>query len=179
MIGATMWEGNGYMDKSDRPIIRVQRTGLEMAIEIVCAAVFAMMVVGVAVVWADLPVQIPVHFGWSGAPDAWGSKSSLISGLLVAGLIYAGLTLMRSYPHKYNYPWAITMENAEVQYRLACMLVAWLKLETISMFALIAWMQIRTASGAMSGLLRGPLVVLLVLLFATLGVYVYLGRRAR
>jgi uncharacterized membrane protein len=167
------------MNNNERPVIHLPREGLELPVEIACVVVLVGTAALVALSWAGLPQQIPVHFGWSGGPDQWGSKSYLIIGLLVAGLVYAGLTRMRSYPHKLNYPWAITAENAEVQYRLAIVTVAWLKLETLSIFALVMWTQVRVASGAMSELATAPIAVLTALLSVTLGVYVYLGLRAR
>jgi len=47
---------------------------------------------------------IPVHYGFSGQPDAWGGKIELLELPVVSVLLYFGLTLLARYPHKFNYP---------------------------------------------------------------------------
>ncbi|NLG84106.1 MAG: hypothetical protein GX493_05750 [Firmicutes bacterium] len=45
--------------------------------------------------------------------------------------MYAVLSIVRRYPHRFNFPWEITEANAEAQYRIARHMLACLKAETI------------------------------------------------
>lgn len=102
--------------------------------------------------WFSLPEKIPTHFGATGEPDGWGSKSMLVVLFILIVVLYIGLTILRRYPHKYNYLWPITAQNAAAHYRLARQLVGFLKCTIVWMFAYIAWQTIQTALGHATGL---------------------------
>lgn len=121
--------------------------------------------------WFSLPAKIPTHFGASGEPDGWGSKYMLFALFVLAAVLYIGLTILRRYPHKYNYLWPITAQNAAAHYRLARQLVSFLKCKIVGMFAYIAWQTIQTALGNTNGLGLAFLPIVLVLDFGTIIFY--------
>ncbi|MCL4709172.1 DUF1648 domain-containing protein [bacterium] len=121
--------------------------------------------------WFSLPEKIPTHFGATGEPDGWGSKYMLLALFLLAVVLYIGLTILRRYPHKYNYLWPITAQNAAAHYRLARQLVGFLKCTMVWMFAYIAWQTIQTALGNATGLSLAFLPFVLVLDFGTIIFY--------
>lgn len=74
--------------------------------------------------WAELPAAVPVHFGVSGEPDAWGPRSTVILLYVLGVVMYVALTFAERVPHTYNYPVEITEENAGRQYALGRELMA-------------------------------------------------------
>ena len=69
--------------------------------------------------------------------------------------------------------------NAERQYGLCRRLLSALKTEIVWYFAYIEWRTVRTALGKTDGLGKMALPVFLLLLFATLGYYIWQSRKAR
>jgi hypothetical protein len=67
----------------------------------------------------------------------------------------------------------ITAENAERQYRLARQFLAVLKAELIWVFTLINWASIGVALERCNGLGIFFLPVFLIIVFGTIGVYIY------
>jgi len=57
--------------------------------------------------------------GLSGQPDAWGDKAAIWILPAVAAFFDVMWAVLANYPHTFNYPVAITEENARVQYQLA------------------------------------------------------------
>jgi hypothetical protein len=88
-------------------------------------------------------------------------------------ILYLMLTVANRYPHKFNYLWPITAQNAREQYRLARLLLVWLKAEVIILFTFLEWATIRVALGQAEGLGVIFLPVVLVVMFGTVGIYFY------
>src|SRR5260370_8870297 len=151
---------------------------LQIAYEVVAASGLLFHLVLIARAWASLPTTIPVHYGFSGQPDAWGGKIELLELPVVSVLLYLGLTWLARYPHKFNYPWTITERNAEKQYRLAKFLVGALKGLLVWLFTVISWQTIRVAMGQPEGLGGSFAVVILHITELTGIVYVLLARTA-
>jgi len=123
--------------------------------------------------WAALPAVIPTHFGFSGQADDWSSKKWLLLLPALSLVLYIGLTWLSRYPHKLNYPWQVTERNAKRQYYLAASLVDVLKAELMWLFAIITWQAIRVAMGEAVGLGIAFLPIVLVLMGATVIIYLY------
>lgn len=111
--------------------------------------------------WNVLPATIPVHFGLDGQPDRFGDKSEILILLVLNVVVYVGLTYLARFPHKFNYPWAITPANAEGQYRLAVNLMKVIKAEVNCLFAVISLLIVGVSLGYMAGL--GSFFLLFVL----------------
>jgi hypothetical protein len=133
----------------------------------------------VSLFWAALPGLIPSHFDWTGAPDGWSRKAMILLYPAASLIFYLGLTIALRFPQHFNYPWPITDQNAEVQYRLACSLLSWLKVEVIWLFVYLAWMTIWVALGHAQGLSAAFVPIVLGVIFGTVGIYFYQAYRAR
>ena len=58
---------------------------------------------------------------------------------IVALMLYALFTVLSRFPHRLNYPWAITEQNARSQYTHAQELLAAVKVSVVCMMAYISW----------------------------------------
>lgn len=160
-----------------RPRIRISLTPLEFILEVISL----LGLVGAAYMlirfWPELPMVIPKHFGFSGEVDGWGDRSSLHV-LLGANLfIYIMMTVVRLFPHTFNYPLAITADNAARQYQLAIWYMALLKAQVVWLFVYLQWQIIQVALGNSSGL--GSWLIIAVLLALLLPMLIYVGHKYR
>lgn len=162
-----------------QPKIKLPFSRLELGLEAAAIAGIVFMVLMIIKLWAILPATIPSHFNGAGQPDGYSGKNSLIIMPVVGMALYLMLSVIRLFPHICNYPWPITEENAQVQYRLAIYMLAWLKVEIMWSFAYINWSTMQVALKQSSGLGEGFLIVMLIAIFGTLGVYFYMAFRSR
>ena len=121
--------------------------------------------------WAILPDRIPTHYNFSGQPNSWGGKGTLIILPLVALFNFIVMAVLERFPHIYNYPVAITETNTNRQYTLARSLLGWLKFEIVWFFACLEWRTIQVALGEQNGL--GPTAVFIFIAATILTVAVY------
>jgi len=127
--------------------------------------------------WNFLPETIPVHFDFAGQANSWGDRSDLLLLFGLSILIYAGLSWLGRYPHKFNYPWKITLDNAERQYHLARIFVKVIKCEIVWLLALITSQAIGVSFGLANGL--GSIFVALVIAVTGLTVIGYMAIASR
>ena len=118
--------------------------------------------------YSTLPNTIPTHFNGAGEADGFGSKASIIGLPVIATLLFIGLTVLNRYPHIFNYPTAITQDNALRLYTLATRMLRYLKLVLVLVFGGIEFMTIQHATGEAAGLGVWFLPVTLVLVFLPL-----------
>lgn len=163
--------------EKQRPVLELPFSGWEKGLEILALIGIFVLLFLVCQWWEALPQRIPTHFGAGGEPDAWGSKSSLLIITIVAIATYGLLTILNRYPHTFNYLVEITEANAEEQYRMARQLMAVLKVEITWMFAYIQWITIQVALGKASGLGSLFLLITMIVLLGSLGVYLYKASR--
>ena len=97
--------------------------------------------------------------------------------IIIAILIYVGLTILGRYPHAYNYLVPITAQNAAIQYRLGRSMVIWLKAFCVWMFVGIVWGQARVALGDADGL--NPMIIVGFVIAIHLVMVVFLYRSFR
>ena len=168
------------MRPKEQPIILdLPFTSQDLALEAAAIGGLLLSIGMLILFWSQLPASVPTHFGVSGDVDGWGDKRTLLIFPSVSLILYVMLTIVNWYPHKFNYPWPITAQNARDQYQLARSLLAWLKVETIMLFAFLEWTTIRTALGQVNGLGVIFLPFVLVIIFGTVGIYFYNAYRAR
>ena len=162
-----------------RPVLTIPPSPLELGLEffalLVLIAIFLLLVVNLP----GLPDRIPTHFDALGRPDAYGNKMSLLLLPCVSLGLYLLLTVTARFPQSFNYPWAITEENAERQYQMARTMLRGLKLELGLVMLYILWVQIQSAQNNVSGLNIAFLPIVLVMIFGTIGFYLWVAARAR
>lgn len=166
-------------NKATQPILRLPLSPTLVALEIAAAVGILAIALFLFQSWASLPPTIPVHFGLTGKPDAWGSKQILWILLALVVVLYLGLTVVNRFPHTFNYPYPITEQNALRQYQLALGLMGWMKADLIWLFAFIEWQMLQVGLGASQGLGVAFLPVIMLVIFGTVGFYfrqAYLAR---
>lgn len=99
-----------------------------------------------------LPVTIPRHYGANGQPDGYSGKDIIWTLPIIGIILYVGLTWLNKYPHIFNYPQKVTLENAERLYSAATRMTLSLKALLICTFAYISYSTIQTALGNQFGL---------------------------
>ena len=103
----------------------------QKTIEVVCAAVLLVMVLGPIIFWGRLPDQIPGHFNGAGEIDRWASKWELLLMPMFSVFMYALLSAAC---------WLIgeSVRKGELP-RSAYTWITGTKLVTIGNFAVIEW----------------------------------------
>lgn len=162
-----------------RPKIQIPMTRTDIIIELISFITVILMAIITIISVFSLPDIIPTHFNFQGNIDRYGSKSGMIVVLIITLLIYTGLTLLVKFPQIYNYAVEITKENAEVQYRLAKKFIRFLKLEIVMLFSYLNIMTILAASNRNLSLGSLFLPVVMLIIFGTIGIYIYKSIKSR
>ncbi len=136
----------------NRPRIRINLSTTDKILEVLGWTVTFSTWGFVAVVYSGLPETIPVHFSISGEPDGFGKKSTIVLLPSIATFLFAGMTFLNRVPHIFNYPVRITEKNAFRQYKNATSMIRWIKLAVVTMFGLIVYHSVRSATGSADGL---------------------------
>jgi len=145
-----------------KPKINPPLRTVDIIIEALSAICLIYMIVQLIIEYPTLGQSVPTHFGTGGSPDAWGDKSSLLIIPIVAIVLYTGLTVLNKYPHIFNYPIAITEDNASRQYQYAKSLLGTLKFSTTGLFLYIQLQTISVAKQIQSGLGTYFLVIIII-----------------
>lgn len=122
--------------------------------------------------YSNLPEEIPIHYNGSGEVDAYGGKNNLFSLPIVATILIIGLYILNKFPHTFNYPSAITEENASRMYANATRLIRFLQVSVLILFFTITFQTIRVAEGQTDGL--GNWFMLLVFALTFLPIFYFL-----
>ncbi len=165
--------------KDSRPVLEISRTYEDWFLDAASLIGLILLVSCLIYYWPLLPNTIPTHFGFSGQPDDWGGKSTVIILPVTAVLLYILLSAVSYFPHTYNYPWAITEKNARAQYLLARSLLGWMKAEIIWLFLYLTWITILIALGQKDSLGPASIFIFLGVIFGTVGIYFLLSARAQ
>jgi uncharacterized membrane protein len=145
---------------------------------IAIAGLVALFVIAIHA-WFALPDTIPIHFGFDGKANGWGSKNFLWLFPIVSLLIYGMLTFINRYPHNFNYAVQITEENALRQYQIACSMLNWLKTEMVWLFAYIEWQILNLATTETPNLGIWFMPVSLIVIFGTIAYWLSQSVMAR
>lgn len=82
-----------------------------------------------------MPEVIPQHYNAYGKADGFGSKSNLFILAGIASILNIGLSVLKKYPHRFNYPIEITKENEIRQYAIATRMLRFVKLILVLIFS--------------------------------------------
>jgi hypothetical protein len=159
--------------RQQRPRLEVPRTWPDFVAEVLALAGVVSGALLLAIIWTELPGEIPRHFGITGEPTAWSGRWSAVVPVVIAIAFYAGFTVLTRYPHIFNYPWPITPENAAIQYRLVRSMVIWLKAILVLMLVAIVWSQVRVAVGDADTVNPFMIFGFLVSLHVVMGIFLY------
>jgi uncharacterized membrane protein len=162
-----------------RPVLHLPRTKAETLLEALTALGIITMLAMTVWGYFALPAIIPTHYNIWNEPNAYGSKTSLLVWPILALCLAVGLTIMTRYPHRYNYLWPITPENAPRQYVLARLVLRSLTLELVWMFCVLEWLIIQAAQSSSAGPILLVVLAFVLTLIITIILYVRAAARAR
>ncbi len=114
-----------------------------------------------------------------GKPNATGSKQLIWLFPSLSILVYVAFTVLRQFPHTFNYIWGITEQNVAKQYQLAVNLLDWNKAEVMWILAFIEWQIIQVSLGHSAELSVDFFSVVMPLFLATNGLYFWQAYQAR
>jgi uncharacterized membrane protein len=170
---------NGRAIKSQRPKIKLARTQWENSFDLLAIIAIIYSIYIILANYSALPDSIPSHFGLSGKPDAYGGKATILLLPIVSMFLYVGMALVARFPHVFNYPVKITLENAEREYILARQFLSTVRAEIVCMFAYLTWNMVEVALGKSIGIGSLFLPVILVSLAISIIIYIVKARRLR
>ena len=132
---------------NERPKIKLELTTIDKIVEILGWTSILAVWVLVITNYNSLPDKIPIHWNFAGKADGFGDKVSILPFSIVPTVLFLGMTILNKYPHVFNYPTAITEENALSQYRNATRMIRYLKFIIVVIFGLMALETISYVSG--------------------------------
>lgn len=81
-------------DVEERPFENLSAAALQLAAAVPLA--LGVAAIGIAAIWwRDLPAQVPVHWGVSGAPDGWASREVALGALVAIAVLLPAVILGR------------------------------------------------------------------------------------
>ncbi|MUK90368.1 DUF1648 domain-containing protein [Ornithinibacillus sp. L9] len=124
------------------PKIPVPKTLTEKIHDISAVVIILGMIITTFIYWRELPQQIAIHFTQE-SPDQFGGKWVLLLNIAIAIIIYTLTRILARFPHLLNYPGHVTEENAVKFYKNGKLLISWINIEIVLIFALIHWKTIQ------------------------------------
>lgn len=122
---------------------------------------------------------VPTHFNLAGRADAWGSAQTLWALPAIALFVFVLMTIVARIPAAFNFPVRVTPANRPQLESIALDMIAWLRLETVVLFALIQREAIRAAEKGTNSSPWWLLPVGLLCVFGTIALHVVAMFRVR
>lgn len=123
--------------------------------------------------WDKIPDMVPTHFNFAGQPDSYGRKGSLLIVIIISTIIAIPLLLLSKVPYIYNYPFNITADNAERQYKNSRRLILVMSAQIQAFFLYINIKSIYIAMNKSESLGFFSIIIFMFILFASLGYYTW------
>ena len=136
----------------ERPKIKLDLTNTDKVIEFTGWTLLIGTWILAILSFSDLPESIPTHFNGAGEADGFGGKNNIFVLPIIGTILFFGMTMLNKNPHIFNYPKAITNENALRQYSNATRMIRVLKLIIVFVFGLILVMTLQNTNGNADGL---------------------------
>ena len=133
------------MFDENRPKIDLKKTALDHYIEYTTFGLIIFSIGYAFYHYSNLPESIPMHFSYSGNVNSYGSKDSIWALNIIGAASVFGLYYLNKFPHIFNYPKKITLENAEKYYTDATRMIRYLNLGMAIIFTIICYEVIKIA----------------------------------
>ncbi|OOM77568.1 hypothetical protein CLPUN_22420 [Clostridium puniceum] len=156
------------LNHKKRPDLNISLTWKDKVIILIATVPIIFVLVYLKMVWSEIPEIIPTHFGFSGVPDDFGSKSSLFIIIIITISLHILLAVLSKVPKYYNYPVSITEKNVESLYKIGKQLMLLIDLEISFLFSLLIWENVQTALGKVNGVNSEILFLFIGTIFITL-----------
>jgi uncharacterized membrane protein len=157
------------------PKIKLKSTGIDWALDSIGIVGIILMIVYVIMCYNDLPNTIPKHYTATGQADGFGGRSILLVLPALTIVIFLILTVSLKFPHLFNYPFAVTDENAERQYKNLTLMVRILKTLMVGIFLFLTYATIQNGLGNKDGLGTWFTALALFSVLGTVGFFIYKG----
>lgn len=161
----------------DRPKIIVEKSGIDYLMEILGILIIIAMFIYNIINYSNLPERIPSHFDVEGNVDSYGDKATIWILPVISLLLFISLYLINKYPHLFNYPVEITVNNAKEQYLKATRLIRYLNTLIAFIFAFINYKTIQIALGNAQQLGNGFMFFLIAGLFGGIVIYFIFSKK--
>ncbi len=133
------------------PKIKIKSDQLDRVLDGLSIASLLFLILTLFSYYRDLPETIAIHFDGAGEADGYGEKDNILILGGVGIVLFISLYTLSFFPHLYNYPVAITADNASRQYKLGVKLMKALNLFTTGLFTYLTYSTIQTALGNWDG----------------------------
>ncbi|MEC1178196.1 DUF1648 domain-containing protein [Metasolibacillus meyeri] len=153
------------LTKPYRPKINFPKSMTEKIADIIGIAAILFSILFIAMNWASLPAQVPMHFNGAGEIDRWGSKYEMLILPAIGIALFIILQIVEKKPHLHNYPERINESNVEQFYKASKKIINYTKNICSIIFAYIAYEIVTIAQEEKLLLGSATLIVLLALLF--------------
>lgn len=125
------------MKKEERPKIKLTLSRSEKVVDVLCWLILLAIWAITLLSYDKLPDVIPTHFNARGEADGFGEKWVVLFEPLLATILVAVLTVLGKNPHVFNYPVAVTPDNAEKLYSQAARILRYVKLAVVVIIGII------------------------------------------
>ena len=122
-----------------QPDYQSEPTDLDRLLNLISFTAMAALLIYSAWIYPQLPDRIPTHFNIRGEPDDYGPKTIFLLFPGIAFALFVLFSVISRKPQNYNYPFKITPENADRQYRLANALMTTIKTTVILLMGYLAY----------------------------------------
>ena len=162
-----------------QPDYQSEPTDLDRLLNLISFTAMAGLLIYSAWIYPQLPDRIPTHFNIRGEPDDYGPKTIFLLFPGIAFALFVLFSVISRKPQNYNYPFKITPENADRQYRLANALMTTIKTTVILLMGYLAYGTAQVALGKSKGLGGSFLAVFLILTFGSIAYYFWKAYKAK
>jgi uncharacterized membrane protein len=163
----------------NRPVLKIKKTPLEIALNIISLLLFIGSVLYLLMEWPSLPNRVPMHYDFFGEVDKWGSKGIIFLHPIMGAVLWIGPTILEKFPHAYNYIVSLTEENIERQYKNGRIMINVIKNEILIYISYSIWKDIKIAYGHDIAFGTWDLALFLIVLFGSMGFFIVRSFRLR
>jgi uncharacterized membrane protein len=159
-----------------RPKLQLKWTKFDYFLEFLAIGILIFHWIFMLYYYSKLPQIIPSYLDSNGEIDGMGSKNMLCLVPIIGLLLYIAISYTNKKPHCFNFPYPITAENAERQYRNSLMMMRVMKILVQLVFLCVTANIISTALPfglKFVGLWMFPVGIALI--FVTMFFFVYRG----
>lgn len=107
---------------------------IRLTTNIISIILIAIYTIYLAMIWKNIPAQIPTHFDAAGTPNSWGSKNSLLVELVIAVAAFVLIAIVERFPNSWNFPVKVTSENKERLTHICLVMIGVLKILVTCIF---------------------------------------------
>jgi uncharacterized membrane protein len=147
-----------------RPIIQLPKNSFEKILDLFAFAALCLLIGVVAGHYYYLDEEIPVHFDINGVADQYGNRATVWTLPAIGLVMYLFLSLISRIPHRFNYPFKVTSENAERVYRSGRSFIIFMKGWLMLILAGVSYHMVDHAANGKSTLDNYSFVGLLAML---------------